>query len=308
MTEISAAVYGHLVGDTIGVPYEFSQPDRMRVVEVRGYGSHHQPAGTWSDDGALMLALLDSLATVGFDPADQARRFLAWTDTGAYTPDGDGTFDIGGATREALSRLRHGVPATDAGGSDERDQGNGSLMRILPIALVDVPADDAALVERAHLASRVTHAHANCQVACALYVLAARELVVAAAGSHADPEAALKNAVRRLRDVYRKRAEFASVLEGLLAHRQRLRKPGGGWVLDSFWSAWEALAVSASYRETIERAIRLGHDTDTTAAIAGGLAGIRWGLDEAAGGIPRSWLGALRGRELVEEILGRAAD
>ena len=91
----------------------------------------------------------------------------------------------------------------------------------------------------------------------------------------------------------------------LLVHRSRVKKPGGGWVLDSFWSAWEAFAASASYRETIERCIRLGHDTDTTAAIAGGLAGIRWGLNESAGGIPAEWLEALRGRKLVEEILAR---
>ena len=88
-------------------------------------------------------------------------------------------------------------------------------------------------------------------------------------------------------------------------HRTQLKKPGGGWVLDSFWSAWGAFAASASYRETIERCIRLGRDTDTTAAIAGGLAGIRWGVDESSGGIPAEWLEALRGRNIVEMLLTR---
>ena len=82
-----------------------------------------------------------------------------------------------------------------------------------------------------------------------------------------------------------------------------MRKPGGGWVLDSFWSAWEAFAASSSYRDTIVRAVRYGNDTDTTAAIAGGLAGIRWGLDESQGGIPAEWLDALRGKDVVDEIL-----
>ncbi|MEO6578126.1 MAG: ADP-ribosylglycohydrolase family protein, partial [Candidatus Limnocylindria bacterium] len=77
-----------------------------------------------------------------------------------------------------------------------------------------------------------------------------------------------------------------------------------GWVLDSFWSAWEAFADGTSYRDVITRAVRYGHDTDTTAAIAGGLAGLRWGLDDAAGGIPAEWLDALRGRELVETLIG----
>ena len=195
-----------------------------------------------------------------------------------------------------------GTPAIEAGGTGERDQGNGSLMRILPIALVDPPDDDAELVERAHLASRVTHGHPNCQVACALYVLVARMLIEHPGG---DPEAALALATDRLLAVYAREPEFASVLRELLAHRSSVKKPGGGWVLDSFWSAWEAFASSGSYRETIERAVRYGNDTDTTAAIAGGLAGIRWGLDEADGGIPTEWFDALRGKDIVEGILER---
>ncbi len=293
-----AAIWGHLVGDAIGVPYEFQTG--IGTVELRGYGTHNQPPGTWSDDGALMLALLDSLSSVGFDPEDQAKRALAWADAGTYTPDGDGAFDIGKATDAALDRLRSGVPAIDAGGTGERDQGNGSLMRILPIALEDSVVDDPTLVEHAQLASRVTHAHPNCQVACALYVLVARELLRGAS----DPESALASAIERLRAVYGG-AAFASVLEELLAHRSKVKIQGGGWVFDSFWSAWEAVSHSTNYREAIERAVRLGHDTDTTAAIAGGLAGLRWGRDERAGGIPREWLSALRGRDIVEPILAQ---
>jgi ADP-ribosylglycohydrolase len=299
VNRIAAAIWGHLVGDAIGVPYEFDPPDPARTVELRGWGSHNQPPGTWSDDGALMLALLDSFLSIGFDPEDQARRALAWADAGAYTPENDGAFDIGNATRAALRRLRSGVPAIDAGGTGERDQGNGSLMRILPIALANAGVDDATLVERAHLASRVTHGHPNCQAACALYVLIVRELL-----REASPETALANAVERLHAVY-ERGPFASVLEELLTHRSGVKVPGGGWVLDSFWSAWEAFAPSQSYRKTIERCVRLGHDTDTTAAIAGGLAGAHWGLDETGGGIPAEWLSGLRGQDRAEGMLQR---
>jgi ADP-ribosylglycohydrolase len=297
---IRSAAYGHLVGDAIGVPYEFGH--HIDTVELRGHGTHNQPPGTWSDDGALMLALLDSLVSVGFNPEDQGRRALAWWDTGAYTPDGDGAFDIGGATSAALARLRAGTLAIEAGGTGERDQGNGSLMRILPIALVDVPDDDVELVRRAHHASRVTHGHPNCEVACALYVLVARTLLEHPGG---DREAALALATDRLHAVYRRDPAFAAVLGELLAHRSGVRKPGGGWVVDSFWSAWEAFAISSSYRDTIVRAVRYGNDTDTTAAIAGGLAGIRWGLDESSGGIPAEWFDALRGKDVVEQILGK---
>jgi ADP-ribosyl-[dinitrogen reductase] hydrolase len=198
-----------------------------------------------------------------------------------------------------LSRLRAGTPAIDAGGTGDRDQGNGSLMRILPVALVDGGASDGELVERAHLASRVTHSHPNCQVTCALYVVIARAL---RERPDEDPEAVLALSVDRLLAAYDDRPDDANVLRGLLAHRSAT-KLGRAWVLDSFWSAWEALAASSSYRETVERCVRYGGDTDTIAAIAGGLAGLRWGLDEPRVGIPGEWLSGLRGKEIVEETL-----
>jgi ADP-ribosylglycohydrolase len=99
--------------------------------------------------------------------------------------------------------------------------------------------------------------------------------------------------------------DFLPVVDELVAHRAVMRRPGGGWVLDSFWSAWVTFAGATSYRQTIERAVRLGHDTDTTAAIAGGLAGLRWGTNEAQGGIPAEWLKALRGKEIVEPLVAR---
>jgi len=154
---LSGAVWGHLIGDAVGVPYEFGTPVAAESVVFGRAGAHGQPPGTWSDDGAMMLGLLDSLLTVGFDPADQGMRYLAWTDDGAYTPEGDGKFDIGNATAEALDRIRRGVPAGEAGG-DETTLGNGSLMRTLPIALVGYDLDAAGLVEHASLASAVTHA------------------------------------------------------------------------------------------------------------------------------------------------------
>jgi len=306
MNRRAAAVWGHLVGDAIGVPYESTDPASVGVVELRGGGRHGQPAGTWSDDGALMLALLDSLTEVGFAPVDQARRSIAWAMDGAYTPDGDGMFDIGRTTAGALARARLGTPPLEAGGTGERDSGNGSLMRILPLALVDLAPSDIALVEQAHLASRVTHGHPRCQVACALYVFIERRLLT----GEPDRPGALDASVRRLRELYAdglagSTPAHASAFEELMEWSDR---SGRGFVLDSFWSAWDAFALAGSYAETIQRAVRYGHDTDTTAAIAGGLAGIYWGVDETAGGIPGEWLAALRGREIVEPLIQRLAD
>ncbi len=286
---LRGAIWGHLIGDALGVPYEFRTADQITDVEWRGGGAHHQPAGTWSDDGALMLALLDSLLEVGFDPDDQARRSLGWFDDGQYAP-GALVFDSGSATRTAMDAIRSGTPALDAGPSGERDCGNGSLMRILPLALVERTVTDERLVEMAHLASRVTHGQPRCQVACALYSLVTRRLL---AGDR-ERAAVLGDARSGLRKIY--------VDAGLSAHLRALDeleawtgRSGRGFVLDSFWSAWDAFAGAESYRDAVIRAVRYGQDTDTTAAIAGGLAGAYLGIDD----IPADWRAGLREPSII---------
>jgi len=287
---LAGGVWGHLVGDAMGVPYEFSRPGSITSVEWGHSGTHHQPPGTWSDDGALMLALLDSLLASGFDVEDQGRRALTWMRDGAYAP--GGLFDIGIATRGALVRIEAGAAAATAGGSDEGSNGNGSLMRILPIALVGRDEEDTILVAQSSAASAVTHAHPRSRLTCALYTLLARNLLI----GEKDRPTALAGAEARLRALLAD--EWKSDFEILVGYQQRT---GAGYVVDCFWSAWEAFAGASSYAETIERAIRYCKDTDTTACVAGGLAGIYWGVDA----VPSDWRGGMRGTEIVSPLLER---
>lgn len=111
---IEAGMLGCMVGDALGVPVDFTSRDSLResaVTGMRAYGTHHQPAGTWSDDSSLMLCLADSFASAGVDYQDQASRFVAWMQDAVWTPDEE-VFDVGYATREAISRLEAGVEAT----------------------------------------------------------------------------------------------------------------------------------------------------------------------------------------------------
>jgi ADP-ribosyl-[dinitrogen reductase] hydrolase len=299
---LEGAIWGHLVGDALGVPYEFRLPGEIGEIRFGAPGTHGQPPGTWSDDGALMLALLDSLVawdgdtgrvSVRFDLEDQGRRIRAWYEQGAYTPDGDGAFDIGGATLAAVHALQEGISAQRSGSVKPHALGNGSLMRILPVALAGRRRDDATLVAWAAGASAVTHGEPLARAACALYVLLARRLL-----ERPDEPAAAMADARRALAVQAPGAGLASALDDLLAWQTRT---GGGHVADALWSAWEAASGAGSYQEAVERAVRFGNDTDTTAAIAGGLAGIRWGV----GGIPQAWLARMRGRELVGELVDR---
>ena len=292
---LAGAGWGHLVGDAVGVPYEFGPAVPAEKVRFGASGMYGKPPGTWSDDGALMLALLDSLLAKGFDTTDQATRALAWYRGTAYTPDGEGRFDVGNATSAALERFAEGTPAERCGLPGKA--GNGSLMRILPLALVERETPDEELVDHAHRASRVTHGDHRAHVACALYVLIARELL----GGGGGRQQALESAIANLSRFYRSEAfapEFGEALELLLGHRERA---GRGYVVDSFWSAWDAFASADSYEGVIRRAVAYGDDTDTTAAIAGGLAGLYWGID----GIPAEWLAGMRGKEIVWPLVGR---
>jgi ADP-ribosylglycohydrolase len=213
-----------------------------------------------------MLATLDSLLSVDFDLNDIGRRMLAWFDDGAYTPDGDGRYDVG-----------------------------GSLMRILPVALVLRCIPRAELVEDAEVVSRITHQHRLSQTVCAVYVVVARHLLEGAA-----PSDALASTLTDLRAdwVAWPRPESIAQLGVLEAYRAR---SGRGFVVDSFWSAWDAFVGASSYEDTIDRAIRYGHDTDTTAAIAGGLAGIHWGVEA----IPAPWIKGMRGHALVDPLVAQ---
>ena len=287
---LAGGVWGHLVGDAMGVPYEFTSRGSIGAVEWGRVGSHRQPPGTWSDDGALMLALLDSLLTAGFAPEDQGARAVRWMREGEYAP-GE-VFDVGVATRSSLNRIAAGTPAPQAGSSNERSNGNGSLMRILPIALVGRSADQQTLFQQASQASAVTHAHPRCRVTCAVYTLLAHRLL----SGELDRQHALGAAMEDAKSLLP--AEWETDFNVLTEWKAR---SGDGYVVDCFWSAWDAFAGASTYSETIERAIRYGKDTDTTACVAGGLAGIYWGV----GAIPSEWREGMRGREIVAPILDR---
>ena len=287
---LAGGVWGHLVGDAMGVPYEGRPSNEVGIVRFGAQGTHSQPPGTWSDDGGLMLALLDSLLKAGFDTTDQAHRALAWLVGPAYKP--GPVFSIGGTTEDALVRIADGVHAESAGGADESNNGNGSLMRILPLALVGFDLEPATLLDRSLRSSSVTHRHPRSQVTCALYTLVAAELI----RGERDRAVALTRALANLESVVI--GDAALELQLIRTYEGR---SGGFYVVDTFWSAWDAFVAGRTYGETVIRAIAYGNDTDTTAAVAGGLAGIYWGV----GGIPKEWLDAMRGRAIVEEVVAR---
>ena len=170
--EVKSGIYGLAVADALGVPVEFSSRAALRenpVTEMRGNGTHHQPKGTWSDDTSMALCLAASLAAGDIDYEDIMGRFCRWWIGGEYTPHGY-AFDIGGATGRALSRFREGTPPLLCGGSAERDNGNGALMRILPAAYIVHGLQMEKCMDIVHSLTALTHAHPRALIASGIYV------------------------------------------------------------------------------------------------------------------------------------------
>jgi ADP-ribosyl-[dinitrogen reductase] hydrolase len=295
---IKGGLIGLLVGDALGVPYEFSEPSALpSLAEIEftpptGFPQAHAgtPPGTWSDDGAQALCLLDSLLACGrFDAEDFGRRLVNWHDAGYLAVDGR-VFDIGIQTGRALARLRAGAPALEAGSTEENALGNGSLMRVLPLALWHV-GSDAELVADACTQSQVTHGHPRAQVCCALYCLWARRTLEEAPDPWAD-------AVASLRAIFPEDTREREELEWSIRPDDPPEGDGSGYVVATLRSArWAQEA--GSYEQVVKAAVGLGHDTDTTACVAGGIAGLRDGV----AAIPARWRDALRGMELVRPSL-----
>lgn len=300
---VRGGILGMLIGDALGVPYEFHPPvtippiDQIEFVPPAGFLRAHASVkpGTWSDDGAQALCLLASLLDCDqFDAADFGRRIVDWYDTGYMAVEGK-VFDVGITTASAIHRLREGVPPLEAGGTSDQANGNGSLMRVLPLALWHQGTDEE-LVEDAHRQSRVTHGHARSQICCALYCLWARYTFAAV-------DEPWPRAVSVLRSLYCGNPAFQEELEGSIRPDDTSSGRGTGYVVDCLRSALWA-TTQGNYEQVVKAAIALGRDTDTTACVAGGIAGLRHGVEA----IPDRWRQALRGMEMVTPLLDRLCE
>ena len=283
MTDLSVTervlggLWGAVVGDALGIPVEFQSREQLRqnpVQDMRGYGTYHQPAGTWSDDSSLMLCTVEGLAD-GFDTGRLGMLFTRWLNQAHWTPWQE-VFDVGGTTLMAINRLSQGVEPEQAGLIDENSNGNGSLMRILPVALryFDLPVEE--LLDHAHRASALTHRHVRGQMACGFYCT-----MVSALLQGADKIEAYLQAIRATKPVYEgpsysgELPAFSRIFSGDIPSLPESSVRSSGYVIDTLESSIWCLCNTDTYDDVVLRAVNLGEDTDTTAAVAGGLAGVR---------------------------------
>jgi ADP-ribosylglycohydrolase len=291
---------GLAIGDALGAAVEFEPPGTFEPVEgLRGGGPHELNPGEWTDDTSMALALADSIAEVGWDLDDQARRYVAWWRGGKYSVN-DRCFDIGMTTCVSLRQFCDRGDARTSGLTHEQASGNGSIMRLAPVPIAYArmfPDQLDLLVERLTDSSRPTHGSPQCLSACAYFG------VVLAGLAHGLPREDVLHPdwapLQRLRELWVSHAEIDEVADGSFRRRQPPEIQGSGYVVKSLEAALWAFHDATDFREAVLRAVNLGDDADTTGAVCGQLAGASWGES----GIPAEWRDGLARRELIEQAL-----
>lgn len=259
-----SCIYGLAVGDALGVPYEFCARGTFECTGMADGGAHGQPAGTWSDDTSMALCICSSVKQLAYiDVADIAGRFRRWLERGDFTCDGH-AFDVGMTCGKAIST---GVP-----GKSYDDCGNGSLMRTAPLALLDY-FDTYKIRE----VSAITHAHQVAEWSCV----------------------ALCDILRTIRNSGTPAKHVLWRRYGNIASRPVDAIKSGGYCEHTLEAALWCFLNTNSYADCVLAAVNLGYDTDTTAAVAGAIAGVYYGFEA----IPPKWIGQLRGKAVIDQCI-----
>lgn len=302
---VKSGIFGVCIGDALGVPVEFKSREQLKnspVIKMMEFGTHHQPIGTWSDDSSLTLCLAEEL-TKGYDQERIAQSFVKWYKYGHWTPHGK-VFDIGIATRQAIHKISKGYTTYLCGGTSERDNGNGSLMRILPLLfyIKGFPIEKRFDVIRE--VSSITHAHIRSVISCFIYlefsleILKGKEKFEAYQVMQMTVKQFLNNNPICSQD---EMDRFDRVLNNDIFEYKEDSISSGGYVLHSLEASLWCFMKSESYPEAVLRAVNLGEDTDTTGAITGGIAGIYYGFEN----IPEEWVSELVRRGDIEKLCNK---
>ena len=301
MSKIVDGVIGHAIGDAMGVPVEFCLREdlfKKPVMTMIGYGSHNVAEGSWSDDTSMEICLMKSyIDKKNFDYDDIMNNFQKWFEEGEFTPDGK-MFDIG---RTCLTAIQNysvgGVSALESGLNSISSNGNGSLMRILPIAYYAYykKLNERDIYELVRNISSLTHRHEISILACYIYVLYVIRLL------EGKDKFASYNMMRL--------ADFSMFSEESLKCFERILKEdikkcdiseirSTGYVVDTLEASLWVFLNARDFKEAIIASINLGDDTDTIGAITGSMAGILYGYED----IPKEWLMKLKRREYLEKL------
>ena len=296
---IENMLIGLSLADALGVPVEFESRESLKakpVTDMREFGTYHQKAGTWSDDSSLSFCLADSLSN-GYNLKDIAFKFVSWSSAQIWTPYGR-VFDIGIQTRNSINTLGRILKNKDFESlktlkyeQDEFTNGNGSLMRILPLLFYIKGKEIKDQFDLIWEVSALTHSHIRSAISCLIYLKFAEHVLEGYSLEKSYLE--MKKVINQFiidNDIVDKETKlFDRLLKQNIAEIDESEIKSTGYVIDTLEASFWCLLNSKSYLESVFKAINLGEDTDTTATVVGGISAMFYGLED----VPNDWTNKL---------------
>lgn len=301
--KIKSAIYGFVIGDAMGVPVEFEDREKLMkspVTNMLGYGSYDVPKGVWSDDTSMTLATMDSIIVNKnkLNYNDIADKFCEWINNAKYTATNE-VFDIGTTTKYSLMRYwNNKIDATKCGGNAISENGNGSLMRMLPIAFYCFynKTEDNDIINIVRNTSSITHAHEISIIGCYMYV---KYIIFILSNNNKTESYKLLQKIDY--SIFNK--DNINLYERIIKYdisKYSLDTiKSTGFVVDTLESALWVILNTESFNEAIIGSVNLGGDTDTIAAITGSIAGILYGYDS----INEKWIKDIKNKELLSKYI-----
>ena len=294
------AIIGHAVGDAMGFPTEFSKREELLknpVLEMIESPDVGQPAGSWSDDTAMEIATIDSfIHKKCFDYKDIMDRWVKWISESEYTPTGV-TFDIGRTCLKAIKKYCNGTEPLRCGSTSINENGNGSLMRILPVALYAYTRnlDDISIQRLTDEMSSLTHAHEVSRLGCYIYV----RFIICLLKGYTKEEVykyiqSLDYSSYSLDSINL----YTRILNAAIKDQAIDSIKSTGYIVDTLECSLWIFMNAMDYKESIIASTNIGGDTDTIGAIVGSMSGIYYGLES----IPSKWLDKLQRKEYLMEL------
>ena len=300
MSKVTDSIIGHAVGDAMGVPTEFCIREKLQanpITTMIGYGQHDVPEGSWSDDTSMEIATIDSIINKrSIDYEDIMTNFYYWLHDAKYTP-GDEVFDAGRTCIQSIINFSKGMKPLECGQTSISSNGNGSLMRILPVALYSYykKLSEMEILELTNNISSLTHAHEISKLGCYIYV---RYTMLLLDGK--SKEMAYKQLKNLDYSTYSDESLkcYERILKSKINEYELNEISSRGYVVDTLEAVFWTLLKHENYRDIIIEAINLGNDTDTVGAIVGSLAGILYGIDN----IPKEWIDKLVKKDYLLDL------
>jgi ADP-ribosylglycohydrolase len=314
--KIIDALLGLAIGDSLGVPVEFKSRETLDQNPVKGmleFGTHHQLAGTWSDDSAMAFCLAESLCD-GYNLNQIGQYFVLWYDSGFWSARGE-VFDVGISTAQALNQFKRLKDPLISGNFGEDSNGNGSLMRILPLLFYLRDKEISERFETISAVSAITHGHIRSIIACFIYIEFALELL-----NGAEKVQAYKNMQITINS-FLKQFKICDEVELNRFHRilenaygdyeirpildyKEAEISSRGYVIDTLEASIWCFLKFDNFSDSVLKAVNLGGDTDTTGCVTGGLAGLYYGSSS----IPTAWLNVLAKKDNIIDLGKRLND